>query len=168
MSEYNPLQHLLENVPVKLQRDVAAAYGQQKELQAEVERLRAENERLEFVLMRGPEVKRAKCPHCRRVSNFAVFSDEKDAKIAELEAESIDLYADRERLKQLREQWDEFYPEAVAIKKAQSAKIAELEEWKESAMKVLSKWDEVYEAAGRPGKLGGSKAEAVKRYLNNE
>lgn len=37
----------------------------------------------------------------------------------------------------------------------------ELRGWKESAINVLSEWDEVFDALGRPGKLGASKAESA-------
>lgn len=39
--------------------------------------------------------------------------------------------------------------------------IDRLRDWKESAMRVLSDWDAVWEAAGQPGALGSSKARAV-------
>ncbi|MDA1178796.1 MAG: hypothetical protein O2931_08380 [Planctomycetota bacterium] len=45
------------------------------------------------------------------------------------------------------------------------AQIRELEAWKESAMTVLGEWDEVWEAAGRPGRLGASKAVSLREYL---
>lgn len=40
-----------------------------------------------------------------------------------------------------------------------------LEDWKESAMSILSDWDMVWEASGKPGKLGSSKAESVLKYI---
>ena len=40
------------------------------------------------------------------------------------------------------------------------ARIKELETWKASAMRVLSEWDAVFDALGKPGALGDSKAVA--------
>jgi hypothetical protein len=40
-----------------------------------------------------------------------------------------------------------------------------LREWKESAIAVMNEWERVWEAAGRPGKLGGSKAASVQAFL---
>lgn len=37
--------------------------------------------------------------------------------------------------------------------------------WKAEAMEVLGQWEKVWEAAGCPGPLGGSKAEAVARLF---
>ena len=45
------------------------------------------------------------------------------------------------------------------------AEVARLEAWKAEAVEVLGQWEQVWEAAGRPGPLGGSKAEAVARML---
>lgn len=39
-------------------------------------------------------------------------------------------------------------------------KVEPLEEWKESAIKVMGEWDKVHEALGKPGKLGESMAAA--------
>lgn len=39
------------------------------------------------------------------------------------------------------------------------AEVAALRGWKESAASLLSQWDEVWIALGRPGELGASKAE---------
>ena len=41
---------------------------------------------------------------------------------------------------------------------AQATRITELERWKAEALVVLGQWDEVWEALGRPGPLGSSKA----------
>ncbi len=43
-----------------------------------------------------------------------------------------------------------------------------LARWKAEATEVLGAWEQVYEAAGCPGPLGGSKAEAVRALLNEE
>ena len=40
-----------------------------------------------------------------------------------------------------------------------------LQEWKEAAIAVLNDWETVWAAAGRPGSLGESKAEAVRALL---
>ena len=40
-----------------------------------------------------------------------------------------------------------------------------LQEWKEAAIAVLNDWEKVWAAAGRPGSLGESKAEAVRALL---
>jgi hypothetical protein len=45
--------------------------------------------------------------------------------------------------------------------------VRELEAWKESAMLVLGEWEEVWEAAGKPGRLGASKAVSVRKFLDN-
>jgi len=44
-------------------------------------------------------------------------------------------------------------------------RIQELEAWKKSAMSVLGEWERVWIAAGKPGVLGSSKAESVRRKL---
>ena len=44
------------------------------------------------------------------------------------------------------------------LAEAQAARITELERWKAEALVVLGQWDEVWEALGRPGPLGSSKA----------
>lgn len=41
-----------------------------------------------------------------------------------------------------------------------------LRQWKSEALIVLSAWEEVWESAGRPGRLGGSKARAVLYEIN--
>ena len=38
--------------------------------------------------------------------------------------------------------------------------VEPLEQWKESAINVMSEWDKVHEALGKPGKLGESMAAA--------
>ena len=43
--------------------------------------------------------------------------------------------------------------------------IIDLRRWKAEATVVLSEWDQVWEAAGRPGQLGESKAAAVRRMF---
>lgn len=40
-----------------------------------------------------------------------------------------------------------------------------LQEWKESAMEVFRKWEAAWEAAGKPGRLGSSKADSMKEYI---
>lgn len=45
-----------------------------------------------------------------------------------------------------------------------SEQVAALEMWKESAMQVLAEYDAAWEAAGKPGPLGGSKARALRDY----
>jgi hypothetical protein len=39
--------------------------------------------------------------------------------------------------------------------------LQQLRRWKAEAIEVLSQWEQVWEAAGRPGPLGGSKAQGV-------
>ena len=39
--------------------------------------------------------------------------------------------------------------------------------WKAEALEVLAEWDECWDAAGRPGQLGESKAVAVRRLLEH-
>jgi hypothetical protein len=43
--------------------------------------------------------------------------------------------------------------------------LTQLRAWKAEAVEVLGQWEQAWEAAGRPGPLGGSKAEAVTRLL---
>ncbi|MEZ5409566.1 MAG: hypothetical protein R2761_16170 [Acidimicrobiales bacterium] len=45
------------------------------------------------------------------------------------------------------------------------ADLAVLRRWKAEALEVLAAWELVWEAAGRPGPLGGSKAQAVRDLL---
>ena len=51
------------------------------------------------------------------------------------------------------------------VKKLQH-EVRELEAWKESAMMVLGEWEIVWEAVGKPGRLGVSKAVSVREYLD--
>lgn len=44
--------------------------------------------------------------------------------------------------------------------------IARLRAWKAEALTVLAEWEETWEAAGRPGRLGGSKAIAVRDEID--
>jgi hypothetical protein len=43
--------------------------------------------------------------------------------------------------------------------------VERLREWKAEAMTVLGDWEAVWEAAGRPGQLGGSKAQGVREWV---
>lgn len=43
--------------------------------------------------------------------------------------------------------------------------VRELEQWKKEALLVLGEWDRVWEAAGKPGRLGASKAVSVREFL---
>lgn len=55
-----------------------------------------------------------------------------------------------------------------SFKRAIAAKDAEIERlraWKESAMLVLGEWDGTFAACGSPGKLGESKAKAVRAEI---
>ncbi len=52
--------------------------------------------------------------------------------------------------------------EMVMQRPALADELAQLRTWKAEAMEVLGQWEQVWEAAGRPGPLGGSKAEAVR------
>jgi hypothetical protein len=40
-----------------------------------------------------------------------------------------------------------------------------LRRWKAEAMLIMAEWDEVWEAAGRPGPLGKSKARIIQQVL---
>jgi hypothetical protein len=42
---------------------------------------------------------------------------------------------------------------------------AKLSAWKEAAKTILNEWEEVWETAGKPGKIGVSKAEAVRDFI---
>lgn len=46
------------------------------------------------------------------------------------------------------------------------AELERLRAWKTEALQVLGEWEQVWEAAGRPGRLGESKAKAVARLFN--
>lgn len=52
------------------------------------------------------------------------------------------------------------------VKKLQQ-QVRDLQAWKESAMTVLGEWEEVWEAVGKPGRLGASKAMSVRECLSN-
>ena len=54
--------------------------------------------------------------------------------------------------------WAEGMFKAADALEAQAARNTELERWKAEALVVLGQWDEVWEALGRPGPLGSSKA----------
>ena len=43
--------------------------------------------------------------------------------------------------------------------------LADLRRWKTEATAVLEQWDRVWDAAGRPGPLGGSKAANVLLWI---
>lgn len=43
--------------------------------------------------------------------------------------------------------------------------IDRLRRWKAEATQVIDEWDRVWDAAGRPGPLGETKAETVRRLL---
>lgn len=44
---------------------------------------------------------------------------------------------------------------------------ARLRQWKREAITVLTAWEAVWEAAGRPGRLGQSKAEAMLKWVED-
>ena len=46
-----------------------------------------------------------------------------------------------------------------------TAHALKLEDWKESAMTVLSEFEAAWEAAGKPGQLGSSKAASLREYI---
>ena len=45
--------------------------------------------------------------------------------------------------------------------------LTDMKRWKQEAVLVLSKWEAVWVAAGSPGTLGQSKADATREYLGN-
>jgi hypothetical protein len=47
------------------------------------------------------------------------------------------------------------------------AEVEALRSWKREAMEVLAEWEAVWEAMGRPGALGSSKAASVRRALED-
>lgn len=49
----------------------------------------------------------------------------------------------------------------------QPSELDRLRAWKREALAVLAEWEKVWEAAGRPGVLGESKATAVRRLLED-
>ncbi len=49
----------------------------------------------------------------------------------------------------------------MASRTHRDAELAALRRWKAEAMQVARVWEQVWEAAGCPGQLGESKAEAV-------
>jgi hypothetical protein len=44
-------------------------------------------------------------------------------------------------------------------------KIERLEQWKADAITILDGWDDVWEAAGKPGPWGASKHESTRDYV---
>lgn len=92
-----------------------------------------------------------------------------------------DAVADSERLaladklEQLVDLWDEspgtdawvITPESESPGwlRAAAAALREAEPWRESAMARLAEWDAVFDALGRPGPLGASKAESALREV---
>lgn len=48
---------------------------------------------------------------------------------------------------------------------AAADELEHLAQWKAEAVEVLNAWEQVWDAAGRPGPLGSSKAEAVARLF---
>jgi hypothetical protein len=63
-------------------------------------------------------------------------------------------------------QLNKFDPKPKTVVAVLAAHAQKLEDWKESALSVLSEWDEVWEAAGKPGILGASKAASVREYIS--
>jgi hypothetical protein len=45
--------------------------------------------------------------------------------------------------------------------------IDSLRRWKQESLEVLASWEQVWIAAGSPGPLGSSKADSVRRVLEN-
>lgn len=43
--------------------------------------------------------------------------------------------------------------------------LQQLRRWKDEALAVLNEWEQVWEALGRPGQLGESKAAAVLQHV---
>lgn len=50
---------------------------------------------------------------------------------------------------------------------AHQDELRRLRAWKSEALEVLNAWEQVWEAAGRPGRPGSSKAESVRRFIEN-
>jgi hypothetical protein len=46
--------------------------------------------------------------------------------------------------------------------------LEQLRRWKAEAMIVLAKWEQVWEAAGQPGRIGDSKADAVRQLFEQK
>lgn len=67
----------------RLHADLAASYAEVTRLQAEVERLTKERDEKPLPPLSGRVID---CPHCFKSVQLAWIQDEKDAKIAELEA----------------------------------------------------------------------------------
>lgn len=59
----------------------------------------------------------------------------------------------------------EYLTECRANLKLAAAELERLEGWQREAMTVLDEWEKVWETAGRPGQLGGSKAEGVREWI---
>ena len=94
----------------------------------------------------------------------AQFPIEQQNQMAEAVVQAVRLAA-RQRFisaEALRHQMLENMHQVLTAEREQ---MARLEAWKAEAVEVLGQWEQVWEAAGRPGPLGGSKAEAVARML---
>lgn len=48
---------------------------------------------------------------------------------------------------------------------ATAGELERLRQWKQEALIVLAEWEKVWEVAGRPGRLGASKAQATLDYI---
>jgi len=55
----------------------------------------------------------------------------------------------------------------INLLNAAADELEHLARWKAESTEVLGAWEQVWEAAGRPGPLGGSKAEAVRALFVN-
>jgi hypothetical protein len=54
---------------------------------------------------------------------------------------------------------------AECVVSARRPAVARLRQWKREAMTVLTAWETVWVAAGRPGRLGQSKAQAMLEWV---
>lgn len=54
---------------------------------------------------------------------------------------------------------------ATPVGREALAELDRLRAWKTEALEVLNAWERVWEAAGKPGRLGSSKADGVRRYI---
>lgn len=68
----------------------------------------------------------------------------------------------------LREWLQHAYEEALDLSiylKRATEELDDLAQWKESALKVIDEWELTWKAAGSPGIIGESKAEALRQWI---
>lgn len=69
------------------------------------------------------------------------------------------------RLQDLVEARDAVEPGVVEETASPADELEQLRAWKAEAMEVLARWELVWDAAGRPGRLGRSKTDNVREWI---